>query len=565
MRFVGFPYPLTLALLIASGAALAGLHLLRSRPRPVRVVTTLFWSPARSAARPTHLWQRFRYLATFVLLLATLASFVLALSRAAWSWSQRPRLDTVLVLDGGFGMQAEAGPGRQRFDAAVDEARRAAAGLRPADQLAVIVADPAPRIIHGFDAPVGGLAAELAACRPASRPADLESSLVLARSLLRGREPGRIIRVSGREPTSMPSDLQAPGDPVRLQNLYVGSAIANRAILSALFVPDSVDPARGRLRVRIGSWGIADGRTGLEMQNGTGSGDTVLATVQTGRDGMAEWTSPPLPAGGQQVRVRLAGSDGLPVDNEITVRVPRRPAIVVAADPRLPPAIRAAMEATGCRLVPPGDPAAGIVAGPSGIDPSGPAILVAGDGPVVAGPAEVVNPGTWPAGRRMDFTGARCGEGSALNLANDPRVTLMLKSGDLVLAAMDARKPGSPRLLLGSALFGAGATIANEPGFARLIARSVYELAGWQSEILQLSATRTVVDAPWAAEQARMAAVSIVPGGPDLGDRGAVVPADDIIEAAGWWQRRSWSEWLLAAGLLFVLLEAMLHLRGRIV
>ena len=81
MVFSGLSLGGTVALALACAGVLAILHVLRTRPREVRVITTLFWAHAAETARARSLWHRFRHPWTYVLLLAICALLALALGK----------------------------------------------------------------------------------------------------------------------------------------------------------------------------------------------------------------------------------------------------------------------------------------------------------------------------------------------------------------------------------------------------------------------------------------------------------------------------------------------------
>ena len=83
MTFVGLPGWIVVSLLAATAGVLAALQLLRTRPRTLRVNTTIFWSEALQASRASTLWRRFRYPLTYLLELLVNPVFVALLGLVA--------------------------------------------------------------------------------------------------------------------------------------------------------------------------------------------------------------------------------------------------------------------------------------------------------------------------------------------------------------------------------------------------------------------------------------------------------------------------------------------------
>ena len=102
-------------LIAVCGGILVVLHLLRVRPRPIAVVTTLFWSQAAQQSRARTLLERFRHLATFLLALLVCALIVLAWTRPRWSSDAAAQLHRVIVVDAGLSMGAVDAAGQSPF------------------------------------------------------------------------------------------------------------------------------------------------------------------------------------------------------------------------------------------------------------------------------------------------------------------------------------------------------------------------------------------------------------------------------------------------------------------
>jgi hypothetical protein len=574
MSFTGIPFLSSLLLFAAGAAALAALHMLRSHPQRLRVVTTLFWHEVRSAARPRTLWHRFRYLATFLLLATIIGLMAFSLSRPIWRLSATPARHVVIVLDAGMSMRA---PGRAGTERRFELARRAAAqqveSLGPRDRLAIIVVDPLPRVVHAFDQPIAAARRELQPLQPANEPADTDAAIRLARSLLAGRRQPVVVWITDRTPTTQPAASGFAGSTPPLIPIRVGDGVANAAILSALFVPDQDDPTRGRVRVRVGWWGKSGERIGVRVEATRSSRVLFEDRLRIDPGDSADAVSDPVPANGQKIRATLTEPQGIEADNELEFRLPNRPPIVVAADESLPTALRLALAASPARLVKPNDPTAGVSAfiSRAGRPTSGkPAVVLMDSGPPIERGSVVQVAAATPATDGLDLERAVCDAGRAIPRPDHPGgFAALLQAGEAVLAALDVSDPKAGRLLLSQALFGRGSTAPNHPAFAILLSRAVRQLGGWDPLPCSLPAGRAVVDPVWLyrASASTGPGLIVAPGdrdGSDLNrdtDSASARPQTGLATTAAY----AISQLMLLLVLVLLLVETALHARGRVV
>lgn len=218
---------------VLTAGVLAALQCLRIRPRQVRVITTLFWQQAADQARARTLFERFRYPRTYLLLLAACLLLLLALGRPVVNGplsgdGEQPH--RVIVLEAGLAMTATD----NRFDNALELVRAEAASLDEG-RVAVIAADPHPRLLKHFDESLVTLKDRLAKVRAVNTPVIREDVLRVAKSLLAGRVGGEVV-LAAAQPVTI--------DDERVRVLAAGEVFSNAFILSATFVPDSADLAR---------------------------------------------------------------------------------------------------------------------------------------------------------------------------------------------------------------------------------------------------------------------------------------------------------------------------------
>lgn len=565
MTFAGLSVWAVGAMVLASAGVLAVLHLLRVRPREVRVVTTLFWAHVVERTRARTLWERFRHPWTYGLLLLICALLSFALGQPRRTAEPPDRIWETIIVDAGAPMGAAFGEARAScFDAARDAARRAIDRLSGNDRLAVIVADPWPRLVHRFDDPRPLAARRLDEAAVAQAPAALGDAVKLAQSLLNGRGHARIVLITNRP--EMPDRPSEPNEPAEVQFVRVGAPTDNAAILSAVFEPAPDNPLRGRFTVRVGYWGDRPREVRLRIQRAGGApllDETYTIAPASTRD----FTVANLPADGDALQVRLEPPDALAADNRAAFRLPLRTPIRVGFVGAVPGTLRLALES---------DPAVhpakdggprdiDVVAGTAQYDRTRPCILVIGSGtPAPAGrPVRAAGDSLFV--RDLDWEGAACGTGMAVG-GDANGATPLLAADNAVLAAF-ASGTDRPRLLIGSALLAEDAGANRRPAFAIFLARATRRLAGWSDDPVVLPPERPIEDPLWTARAGIGGNVVVMPAGRDaalLAVKGADPPVPQQAGPAGRTAFPEPFELLLYAATVCFLLEAVLHARGRI-
>lgn len=560
MVFAGIPGWAVGLLLAGCAAALVVLHLLRVRPRRVRVVTTLFWARAAQRTRARTLLRRFRHPLTCALLVASAALLVLALGRPQRPPDDARRQWLVLALDGGLSMAALHGDGT-RWDAAVRAALRAAATLHPDDRVAVVVADPRPRLVHAFDQPAALLPHRLRACRPAAASADRAGALRLAQSLVAGRPQRRILLLTDRPLATDHPDARPADDAVEV--VPVGAAAANAAILAALFEPDAADPLRGRLIVRAGCWGSAPRDLTLIVR--AGAPEPLLRAGQRIAPGAThDFRLADVPADGSTLELELMPDDDLPADNRLALRLPRRAPIRARLAPSTPPPLRVLFESDPAVLVVADDAAHDLDVLTGALPPelTRPAVIVVEGGPPVAAGAALEIDADSPLARGLAFDGRCAARGTALP-AVPPLEPLARTAAGQPLAA-HGTLAGRPVLLLAPALLSEDAAACRHPAFAALLLRAVRRVAGWEDEPLVWPAARAATDPLWPARRGHGGPLVSVSGSRADSDLARTPPVEPPVGAPPGRRRPAAFELLLAAALALLLVEAALHARGRI-
>ncbi|MEM6853036.1 MAG: VWA domain-containing protein, partial [Planctomycetota bacterium] len=102
-------------------APLIAVYLLKVRPRRHPVTAIFLWDEIFTQRKATSLLQRLRDLISLLLLALAAAALIFAAARPQFTTGDDR--DVLLLIDRSASMSADAdGPGRSRFDAAIDRA-----------------------------------------------------------------------------------------------------------------------------------------------------------------------------------------------------------------------------------------------------------------------------------------------------------------------------------------------------------------------------------------------------------------------------------------------------------
>jgi hypothetical protein len=515
-------------LAILTAGALAALQYLRVNPRRTRVVTSLFWRQAVEQAKARSLFERFRHPRTYLLLLAASLLVLLALAAPVLQSGNTPH--RVIALEAGLHMSGGDG----RFANALALVRAEARSLGE-ERVAVIAADPQPRVLKHFDESLAAMTARLARMKPADAPVIRDDLLDAAESLLAGRENGEVVLVAA-QPTKVNTG--------KVRVLAAGGKLENAFIFSAVFAPDSANPTRGTFHCRIGF----TGGKATTVNTTVTRGDDILSKQGISIDpgGTREITVANIAADGALLTVALDGNDAIAGDDRIAFQLPdrRRIRVLPVAGYELPPVLSAVLKS--------------LPEVSSKDDGDGPLIRV---GPVGSDAAIQIQPGAAPdkwlpvrAGDHhlvagMEFEDAVC---RAPGVASSAGIPLLLADG-FALASLDSQ---GKRLTITDPLLDPHASIVRRTGYVVFWATMLQHLAGWHDEALTLSPVQgtrsTDPDADPLVMKAGLANF-------DLADDGvAATPQQSLARRPAW-------QWLLGAALVLMLVEAVLNLRGKII
>ncbi|WP_322823087.1 VWA domain-containing protein [Chloroflexus sp.] len=286
------------------------LHLIQSRRRRVEVPSLLLWQqlPLQPIAR-----RRRRLRLTLLLFLHLLAAFLIGMALAqphiTWPWLSSPR-NLAIIIDTSTSM-ALVEDGGSRLDQARQKATTLIGQMRGSDQVILISAGPQARLIdRGQVADRERLLAALAALRIEGAGSDVTGALTIAETFLIDQAGGEVVLLTdGALP---PPDFTGARLPIRVEVL--GTVQANRAVVTLAVQPGSANEVHIYARLLNAGDRFFRGPVRLWLDDQNSLTETV--TMQAGATLELTWT---LPGPARQVRLEIAGNDGLPLDDTATV------------------------------------------------------------------------------------------------------------------------------------------------------------------------------------------------------------------------------------------------------
>ncbi len=161
------------------------LHLFKARRVEVRIGSLLFWGESLKEQEPKVPFRRLRPDLLLFLQILGVVLLGLALSRPILSLGREGYGRLVLILDASASMQATDLPGG-RFSAAKKEALALIERLKSGQQVMVIEAGDAPRVILPFTGEKGRLRGAIQGLSPKDTRGNLEEALRLVSTLVKG-------------------------------------------------------------------------------------------------------------------------------------------------------------------------------------------------------------------------------------------------------------------------------------------------------------------------------------------------------------------------------------------
>ena len=240
------------------------LYVLKVRLRRVPVSTLMFWDRVYQEKAPRSLFERLRHLTSLLLQLLLVALLAFALADPFTDAEARTARALVLVLDTSAGMAAPLDPadpaGETRLDAAKAEALSLVRGLRHRDTAAVLTAGADAVVACGTTGHPPTLAAALAAARQTDGPGAVPDALALARRLVAGKENGRVLLFSDRDPPAGPG-----GAAENVTLLPVGGPGGNVAITAFQTRRSLTDPVGYEILAEVSNLSDAPAACRLDL------------------------------------------------------------------------------------------------------------------------------------------------------------------------------------------------------------------------------------------------------------------------------------------------------------
>lgn len=514
-------------------AALTLLHVLRSRPTTVVVPTLQFWPASATESYARSFWQRFRHPLTWLLLAMIPIATFSSLGRPQFTTATS--VSHVFILDVGPTMAArESRDGRTRLDEATKRLMNAVRSVSTGDRVAVIVADPQPRVILNFDEPRVSLQRRVAAIAPLSTPAPRADALRMARLLTTNTEKRLLTVISDHDWPVV--------DGERI--IRVGTATSNAAIVGGRVTFDSpADPLSGTIHARIVYRGQSQ-ITGTFRAIRPSNIAILEKAISLAPNDDLDIAVATLAANGETIRLTLDVSDALVIDNTLELRLPTRSPIRVRIDDALPSSFRSALAAIpGVVLVTDKDSTPTLA-----IRFVDDAIETIAATPVLAKERSLGTLAIRPTARHEADSGP-----PLATISGRPLVSVITTNG-------------APQLRLSSAVFSANESLVSQPSFVAFLIDTIHRLAGWRTQAEVIPASRVVSDPLWVSDEQNSVDVSYTAADRASADLTLV---ESTTEALAPSLRSSVLlepfELLLVIAAIALLVDAMLFARGRIV
>ena len=168
---------------LAAIVPVVGFYILKVRLRRVPVSTLVFWRQIYDENRPRSIWQRLRHWLSLLAQIVLVLLLVGALADPFFAWETRQLRRIVLIVDNSASMNAtDVSP--SRLAAAKNEALRVIGTMRFRDELAVVAAGGAPRVVCGFSSHGRTLAHAVEEVAATDNPTRVIEAVELAHRLL---------------------------------------------------------------------------------------------------------------------------------------------------------------------------------------------------------------------------------------------------------------------------------------------------------------------------------------------------------------------------------------------
>ena len=326
---------------IAAIVPVVGFYILKVRLRRVPVSTLVFWRQIYDENRPRSIWQRLRHWLSLLAQIVLVLLLVGALADPFFAWETRQLRRIVLIVDNSASMNAtDVSP--SRLAAAKNEALRVIGTMRFRDELAVVAAGGAPRVVCGFSSHGRTLAHAVEEVAATDNPTRVIEAVELAHRLLGERadehqreivvltDVGQVSNLPALDSqalaTPQPNDSQAGWKPAPRVRRF-GTNVGNVGITQFQVRRSLVDPLGYEILAEVTNASDDAIECRLEIDLNEDVVDVVPLKLTPGQrwSQSFEKTS----ADGGHLMAKLNRADVLAADNQAWAVLPKREPIPV--------------------------------------------------------------------------------------------------------------------------------------------------------------------------------------------------------------------------------------------
>lgn len=514
-------------------AILAALQFLRAKPEKIRVITSMFWKDSIKQEQSRTLLGSFQNPRTYLLLAAIALLALLALADPIFGSKNTNK--KVIALEAGLEMSTKDNRFNKALELAWDESR----SLGEAN-VAVVVADPYPRVIKHFNEGIAILESRLAKIKPSENPSSRDKLLKISKSLINDAADSQISLITAQS-TSINDE--------KITIFQAGEQTNNIFILSSIYHPSATSPNSGDLHCQVGYTGDAPSTFTININKNNQSLKQETFEIQPGST--KSFVASKIIADGSSININIEGDDQITGDNTNAFLLPNRKPILLIAENGfdLPPALKAVIESlpsVTTQNIPNSNQS------PIRIGPAGSNAEIQIHKRTTSKEFIPVTTTSHPAVKNLNFEDglSKAPQNALKNIADSKP---LLTANNTTLAALNSEKN---QLHISEALLDKDASIVKRAAYFVFWAKLIQHLAGWTEEPLTLSpeliATNTDANASPNVMKASFSNFNSI----TKGDTANISKISDTRTPA-WF-------WLLLLALALMITEAILHIRRKI-
>jgi len=248
-------------------------YLLKTRMRPRRVSTLLFWDQIKPTAQRAPFWRKLRRLISLLLQLLMLSLLVLALMQPGCQSREAEAHQVVYVIDRTPSMAAG-----ETLTLARDRILARLRGMRAEDSAALLLTGETPEVLSGWQSNHRRLRQLLEETELQAGPGEVTPALDLARELIADQTNGRVVLVTD---SVLPETIDLEG----VELLALGEALPNAGI--AYFAARRARQAPGEYQLSAAVTWSDPPPEGLELE--VRANGVILDVIRIPTDGDPPW------------------------------------------------------------------------------------------------------------------------------------------------------------------------------------------------------------------------------------------------------------------------------------